>query len=105
VTVAVRPAVRTRSVRCPECHTPRTVSLEQALRIQRGVHSSLCHLCRNPPKPRPVTERERRWWLIQAGVPKQAISRAGGAAPYVRAHGIPVELEAIVAGAAYLTSR
>lgn len=103
MTVAARPG-RTRTIRCPECHTPRVVSLEQALRVQRGMHSPKCHLCRNPPRMSPVTERERRWWLLQAGVAKADITRAGGASNYVRTHGLPPELQAVAASAAYLSA-
>lgn len=104
--VTARPAgrKRLRSVRCPDCKAPRTVSLEQALRIERGVHSAKCTLCRNPPKSKPVEECDRRWWLTQAGVSRAAIQQAGGASAYVRTHGLPPELQPIAASAAYFTS-
>lgn len=83
------------------CGATRTVSLEQALRIEKGKCTGLCASCKNPPRIM-VREDHRRYWLIMAGVPEMTVSRAGGAAGYVRAHGLPAPLQPIAASAAFL---
>lgn len=94
-------AGRRREVRCPDCGSVRDVSLEQACRIQRGIHSAQCAMCKRPPTIK-VTEEHRRFWLEQAGVPASAFSRKSGARAYVREHGLPDKLLPIAASAAFL---
>ena len=92
---------RRREVRCPDCGSHRTVSLEQALKIQKGVSTGKCSGCRNPPKI-VVREDHRRYWLIRAGVAESHIAAAGGSAAFVRSHGLPAALDPIAASAAFL---
>jgi hypothetical protein len=94
-------AARTRDVTCPECGDVRTVSLNQAWRIDRGDSSAKCALCRRPAQIR-ITEQIRRDWLTYAGVPVSLTSGRGGATRYVRQHGLPEPLQAIAAGAAWV---
>ena len=91
-------SARTRTVRCPDCGSSRIVSLEQALRIEKGLFRAQCPLCRRPASLA-VTEAHRRWWLRQHGVPARALAGPGGAERYVREHGLPESLQALVASA------
>ena len=86
-------------MRCPECGTVRTLSLEHALRIERGQHPATCGECRRPPRV-VVTEALRLYWLVEAGVPSSQLT--GGAASYVARHGIPEKLAPLVASASLL---
>lgn len=87
-------------MRCPDCGAVRTVSLEHACRIARGENGAKCDRCRRPVPIR-VTEEHRQFWLRVAGVTEPLAAR-GGAARYVRKHGIPQALNPIIASTAFL---
>jgi hypothetical protein len=86
---------------CPDCGISRDVSLEQACRIKKGVHSARCATCKRPPVIK-VTEEHRRYWLELSGVPATAFTRKRGARAYVRENGLPERLTSIAASAAFL---
>lgn len=86
-------------MRCPDCGSSREVSLEHAIRISKGIHSSRCVLCKHPPKIE-VTEEHRLFWLERAGV--SGVTGPTGTAHYIRTNGIPESLKPIVASAAFL---
>lgn len=98
MTVASAASRRKRDVRCPDCGCTREVSLEQALRIQKGIHSATCPLCRHPAPVR-VTEEHRRYWLELGGV--KPTDLASGSRAYVRRNGLPDALLPIAASAAF----
>ena len=83
-------------MRCPSCGSSRDVSLEQARRIARGKSNAKCRLCRHE-QPIRVSDEDRRFWLRLAGVTDRDMP--DGPSAYVRRHGLPSELQAIVASA------
>lgn len=91
---------RRRDVRCPNCGGVREVSYEHSLRIEKGVNSATCGTCQKPPTIR-ITERLRRELLIDAGVPEAMLLGPQGSHAYVRQHGLPPTLQAIVASGAF----
>lgn len=57
-------------------------------------------MCRRPATIR-VTEEHRQYWLRVAGV-QEPLAARGGAARYVRQHGLPSTLKPILASSAFL---
>lgn len=76
------------------------MSLEHACRVARGENSAKCQICRKPPLIR-VTQEHREYWLRLGGVTAPLAGR-GQLTRYVKTHGLPESLSAIVASAAFL---
>lgn len=100
--VSVSTARSTVEVECPGCGHYRWVSPERATRIDRGVVSPLCRGCKNLTPDAMLdaaaradfTDEHVRWWANTFGaeIPENVRPQ-----PWIRAHGLPDELHAIVA--------
>ena len=80
-------------IQCPECGERREVLVRQAHRISKEGASSLCRLCRRPPLRGQPDESDLRFWLRWSG----ASLNGESAAEYVAEHGLPLQLEELIA--------
>jgi hypothetical protein len=77
---------------CPVCGALRDVSPRALRLIAAGVRTGECKTGEGCRVALDGRERNRRWWLLMAGVDEMLIRRAGGAVAYVDAFGLPSEL-------------
>lgn len=81
---------------CPICGAAREISARALRLIDKGLRDGVCVSGTGCQKAVDRPERDRRYWLEWAGVPRVEIIRAGGAREYVRCHGLPHPLGSLL---------
>lgn len=85
---------------CPVCGQVRSVSTRALRLIETSVRTGECRTGEGCRAALDGQERNRRWWLLMAGVDEMLIRRAGGACAYVDAFGLPIVLADMAAALA-----